>query len=202
MSDLIALTTIILWPVVPLFWIPLHAFTKPFRKLGIVTYGMPLVMWLPLAYVIYLNRAFLLSFKIVLPGLLNILGILLLAFGMLLHIWTGQLMGLWGLVGLPEVSERKKGNLVTAGPFSVVRHPTYLAHTMIFLGVFLATGTLTVGLITALDFLLVAAVIIPLEEKELFQRFGEEYNVYKKSVPRLFPSTKKLFEKSRGMTDM
>ncbi|MDO9289738.1 MAG: hypothetical protein Q7T83_13225 [Thermodesulfovibrionales bacterium] len=30
MNDLIALITIIIWPVVPLFWIPVHGLSKRF----------------------------------------------------------------------------------------------------------------------------------------------------------------------------
>src|SRR3972149_9038054 len=187
MIDLLALITIILWPVIPLFWIPVHGLSRIFKRLGLLTYAIPLISWLPFAYFIYSIRNFILPFKIELPFLLNISGIPLLILGTLLHVWTGKLLGLWGLIGLPEVSKRIEGNLVTKGPFSVVRHPTYLAHTLIFSGVFLITGAVTVGIITFIDFLLVYALIIPLEEKELLNRFGKDYNLYKEQVPKLFP---------------
>jgi protein-S-isoprenylcysteine O-methyltransferase Ste14 len=96
-------------------------------------------------------------------------------------------MLLWGLIGLPEVSTRIKGKLVTEGPFSVVRHPTYFAHTLIFSGIFLITGVGAVGIITLLDFLVVFVLIIPLEEKELLNRFGKDYNLYRERVPKYFP---------------
>ena len=74
------------------------------------------------------------------------------------------------------------------GPFSIVRHPTYLAHTLIFSGVFLITEVTSVGIITLLDFIIINTIIIPLEEKELLSRFGEDYEFYKKKVPsRFFP---------------
>jgi protein-S-isoprenylcysteine O-methyltransferase Ste14 len=58
---------------------------------------------------------------------------------------------------------------------------------MIVLGAFLFTGSLAVGLLTILDFLIVSLVIIPLEEKELLRRFGPGYAAYMKKVPRLIP---------------
>jgi protein-S-isoprenylcysteine O-methyltransferase Ste14 len=58
-------------------------------------------------------------------------------------------------------------------------------------GVFLLTGVIAVGVVTMFDFLVVNAVIIPLEERELLSRFGEEYVQYKKRVPRYFPAIRK-----------
>ena len=187
MLDLLALITIIFWPVIPLFWIPVHGLSRVFKRLGLFTYVIPLFTWIPLAYIIFINRDFLLHFKVDLPVVVNIAGITLLTMGTLLHTWTGKLLGPWGLIGLPEVSHRIGGKLVTQGPFSVVRHPTYFAHTMIFSGVFLMTEVITVAIITLLDLLLILLLIIPLEEKELLNRFGEEYRIYKGRVPRFFP---------------
>lgn len=181
-----------LWPVIPLFWIPVHCMPNVFRKLGLFTYGIILFTWLPLAWSLYLNRKAILHFAVPMGLFLNGIGALLLIAGTVLHTWTGKLLGIRGLIGLPEISRKGKGKLVTEGPFSVVRHPTYLAHTMIFLGVFLFTGNLAVGVITALDFLVINKVIIPLEERELFSRFGYGYVLYMRRVPRLFPSLKSL----------
>ncbi len=186
MRDLIALITIMIWPVVPLFWIPVHGFSRIFKKLGLLTYLMPLITWPPLAYLIYSQRVFLIQFKIDFLIAVNIIGIVLLIAGTLLHVWTGMLLRPWGLMGLPEVSAKFKNRLITERPFSVVRHPTYLAHTLMFSGVFLITGVIAIGIITILDFVLVNIIIIPLEDKELLNRFGEEYKKYKERVPGFF----------------
>lgn len=187
MLDMLAFMTIVLWPVVPLFWIPVHGLSRIFKKLGLLTYVVPLFTWLPLAYLIYRNRALLLSWKIDLPIGLHVLGVILLVAGTSLHLWTAKLLGFWGLIGLPEVSIRVEGKLITKGPFSVVRHPTYLAHTLMFSGVFLTTEAVAIGIITFVDFLLVYALIIPLEEKELSKRFGKDYNFYREKAPKFFP---------------
>ena len=39
----------------------------------------------------------------------------------------------------------------------------------------------------SIDFVIINAFVIPLEERELVDRFGEEYRGYQKRVPRLFP---------------
>lgn len=176
-----------LWPVVPLFWIPVHGFSRIFKKLGTLTYIMPLITWPIVAYLIYNNRILLLQFKLDLHMILNITGIFFLLSGAMLHIWTGRLLGIWGLMGLPEISAKVRGRLVTELPFSIVRHPTYLAHTMMFLGVFLITGVAAVGVVTVIDFIAINILIIPLEDKELLTRFGEDYMTYKQKVPAFFP---------------
>ncbi len=176
------------WPVIPLFWIPLHVATAFFKKLGFITYVMPLISWLPITYLIYRNKSFLLQSKISLPIGINIIGILFFIVGSLLHIWTARLLGFRGIIGVPQIYTKVKRQLVMEGPFAIVRHPTYLAHTLIFSGVFLVTGVVSVGIITLLDFIIVNIIILPLEEKELSVHFVEEYRLYKKKVPsRFFP---------------
>ncbi len=185
-KESLALITIILWPIVPLFWIPVHGLSKFFKRLGILTYAMPLTTWPPIGYAIYLNREFLLKLTIEMPIILNIIGIIFFISGTLLHVWTGRLLGVLGLMGLPEIAPKEDGRLVAEGPFSIVRHPTYLAHTAMFSGIFLMTEVLALGVITLADFIIVNALIIPLEERELSRRFGRGYEEYKRLVPRKF----------------
>ena len=56
-----------------------------------------------------------------------------------------------------------------------------------FFGIFLITETAAVGIVTLLDFVLVNVIIIPLEDRELLKRFGENYKKYKEKVPGFFP---------------
>jgi protein-S-isoprenylcysteine O-methyltransferase Ste14 len=192
MPELLAIMTLMFWSVIPLFWIPVHLAAGFFRKLGLFTYLMPFITWVPVAYVLYHYRFFLLQFKVQLPALLNITGIPLFLLGTLLHIWTAVLLGGLGIIGVPEISSKVASNLITKGPFSIVRHPTYLAHTLIFFGVFFITEEVVVGVVALLDFIVVNSMIIPLEEKELLNRFGKEYQRYKRQVPaRVFPWVKK-----------
>lgn len=187
MTDSIALITMMLWPAVPLFWIPVHGFPKLFRRLGLLTYIVPLITWLPVAYLIYSHRAFLLRYRIIFPLFVTLWGIALFTAGALLQLWTARLLRISGLIGIPEVSREKKGRFVAEGAFGVVRHPTYLSHSMMFLGVFLMTGVIAVGISTLIDLVAVNLLVIPLEERELLTRFGEDYRRYEENVPRFFP---------------
>jgi protein-S-isoprenylcysteine O-methyltransferase Ste14 len=186
LKNLIALSVIIFWPVIPLFWIPVHLMTGLFKRLGLATLIFPIIFWLPLAYNLYSIKEHLLFYQITMPAFLTYPGWAFFISGLALHILTGIYLR-FGLIGIPEFSDKVKMHLVKKGPFAVVRHPTYLAHSMIFLGAFLITGILTVALIAVLDFFTVQVIIIPFEEKELQRRFGDEYMEYKRRVPKFFP---------------
>ncbi len=185
--DILALVTIVFWLAIPLFWIPVHLATGFFRRIGLLTYVMPLLTWLPLAFAVIRFREPVLKVRFDMPLVVALVGVLLFIFGTLLHLWTGRLLSLRGIAGVPEVTAGEKGRLVTSRAFSIVRHPTYLAHTMMFLGVFFMTGAAAVGCVSLLDFAVVQTVIIPLEERELVRRFGKEYEEYRRRVPKFFP---------------
>src|ERR1039458_4985698 len=104
--DLLALMVIIVWPVIPLFWIPVHGFSRIFKKLGLLTYVVPFLTWPPLAILLFARRESILEHKIVLPLAASIFGVLLLLIGTALQVWSARLLSLRGLMGMPEVSTR------------------------------------------------------------------------------------------------
>ncbi|MGC2062851.1 MAG: isoprenylcysteine carboxylmethyltransferase family protein [Thermodesulfovibrionales bacterium] len=185
--DHLALAVVIIWPVIPLFWIPVHGFSKVFRKLGLLTYFVPVVTWTPLAVFLFSQREFILRYKTGFPPLVVFFGVVLLFLGSALQVWTARLLSLKGLMGMPEVSAKVESRFVTTGPYRVVRHPTYLAHTLMFSGLFLISGVIAMGFVTLLDLLLINFVVIPLEDRELSARFGPAYDEYRRKVAGFFP---------------
>jgi protein-S-isoprenylcysteine O-methyltransferase Ste14 len=175
-----------IWPVIPLFWIPVHCVPRFFRKLGFLTYLLPILTWLPAAFLIYSQREALLSYRIALPSVVKIVGAFVFLAGAGLQIWTLVLLSGPVIIGMPEVTRSVAGRVVSSGPFAVVRHPTYLSHTLMFLGIFLWTEVIAMAAVTVLDVFLVNLVIIPLEERELLERFGKEYEEYRTEVPSRF----------------
>ena len=187
LTDFLAVIAIMVWPVVPLFWIPVHGCPRFFKNLGLMTYLLPVITWAPLAYTVYHHREFLLKFKLVFPAAVLISGTVLLLAGAMLNAWTILLLRLRGLIGLPEILPQIEGRLVTGGPFSRVRHPTYLSHAVMLFGVFLMSGVIAVAVLTLLDLVLINVVIIPLEDRELLSRFGDDYKRYMERVAGFFP---------------
>ena len=149
---------------------------------------LSLITWLPLAFFIYHERALLLRYQISLSLTVNVFGAVLLLLGMALQVWTLVLLTLPGIMGMPEVTSTVRGRMVTRGPFSVVRHPTYLSHTMMLVGAFLFTEVVATGIAALLDFIIIISIVIPLEERELLMRFGKEYKEYQQRVrSKFFP---------------
>jgi protein-S-isoprenylcysteine O-methyltransferase Ste14 len=185
-QDILAIATLLLWPVIPLFWIPVHCLPGLFRRLGFLTYILPFITWLPVAYITFRMRHDLLHYRIELPALINLIGLFLFVLGAALQVWTLALLTPPVIMGMPEVTKLVNGKIVATGPFSIVRHPTYLSHTLMLLGIFLMTGVNAIGFVTVVDVIVVNSVVIPLEEKELLHRFGKEYEEYRHKVRSRF----------------
>ncbi len=189
MKELIALGAILVWPVIPLFWIPIHLFAGLFRKIGFATYIFPALLWFPVVYLLLSLREPLLSYRVSIPLVVELFGWILFMSGLLGQALTVLYLK-FAIIGVPEVSDKIKIRVVRKGPFALSRHPTYVAHTMIFAGVFMLTGVLFVALITLTDLFFSLFIIIPLEERELLRRFGEEYREYMNKVPRFLPKVR------------
>jgi len=89
--------------------------------------------------------------------------------------------------------------LVTRGPYALVRHPQFLAAIgATFFGILMFNPNRFPGFAGGGDgyslganwalFTLALWVLSILEDRELSAHFGEEYEVYAKEVPRLFPN--------------
>lgn len=80
--------------------------------------------------------------------------------------------------------------LVTSGPYRWMRHPLYSAGMLLWTGVSLMAASWFFLLFVVLFALTWTGVIIPREEAELMDRFGDEYVAYRERtgglVPRLF----------------
>jgi protein-S-isoprenylcysteine O-methyltransferase Ste14 len=115
-----------------------------------------------------------------------------------LHAWTAKLLGIKATIGYTELKPDKDTEnqpLITSGPFSVVRHPSYWAHTMIITGTFLITGVIAVGIIVLIDLMITYFITTELEDRELIERFGNQYREYQKKVPKFFPKLRKNRDK-------
>ncbi len=84
-------------------------------------------------------------------------------------------------VGAPE--------LVSSGPYAHVRNPLYLANMTLYTGFALASGAFSpyLPVLIVLFFSWQYAMIISLEEGALRKLFGESYQRYCETVPRLWP---------------
>ena len=79
-----------------------------------------------------------------------------------------------------------KGNLVTAGLYSRVRHPQYFGLFLITVGMFIQWPTIvTVAMWPILMFMYYR--LARREEKEMETQFGDQYATYRRQVPMFLP---------------
>lgn len=193
--DEFALMMIGMWPAIPLFFIQLHGATGFWKKIGVWMYLIVFLEWLPIGYVIHLYRDFLLQFQLEFSIFIVFIGFCFIGAGIVLHSWTAKLLGIKTTIGYTELeknSKRTDEKLIDSGPFGVVRHPSYWAHTFILFGTFLISGSIPVAAITLIDLLIAYFITIELEEKELVERFEDDYKKYRKRVPKFFPRLRRL----------
>jgi protein-S-isoprenylcysteine O-methyltransferase Ste14 len=103
---------------------------------------------------------------------------------------TGRLLKLLG--------EQKEwgctNRLITTDIYKCVRHPHHAG-----VGIFMTSLGLLIGhwwsflIITITQWVWVIAFLFLVEEKELTEKFGEEYKVYRQQVPMLFPKLNCVF---------
>jgi len=114
-----------------------------------------------------------------------IIGIGLIVVGESIRIYGVRFAG-----GATRTREIGAPSLCTSGPYSRCRNPLYLGNMIIYCGVVLMAGGQFLWpllFIVFFFFILQYSMIISLEEETLVKLFGNEYQLYRESVPRLFP---------------
>ena len=114
-----------------------------------------------------------------------IIGIGLIVIGESIRIYGVRFAG-----GATRTREVGAPSLCTSGPYSRCRNPLYLGNMIIYCGVVLMAGGQFLWpllFIVFIFFTLQYSMIISLEEETLVKLFGNEYQLYRESVPKLFP---------------
>ena len=100
---------------------------------------------------------------------------------------AGRVISRRTLLGLVELEPQLNPQpVMQTGIYSKTRNPVYLAHWLLILGAAAISGFAANWFLVAAEILLLA-VLIRTEEKELLSRYGSEYANYMRRVPRFFP---------------
>lgn len=92
------------------------------------------------------------------------------------------------------ISGYKNAALIDAGPYSISRNPLYFFSFLGFVGIGLATETVTLALLLAAIFAVGYPLIIAREERYLRAKFGDAFAAYAARTPRFFPKVGALQE--------
>jgi protein-S-isoprenylcysteine O-methyltransferase Ste14 len=114
----------------------------------------------------------------------------------------GESIRIYSLIysgGFTRRSELNAPYLLKEGPYSLVRNPIYFGNLVNLIGIIVAMNlNFILSLVLFFLIFLIYFLIILSEEKFLEKRFGEEYIIYKKNVPRILPNPFK-FKKGKPL---
>jgi len=88
--------------------------------------------------------------------------------------------------------------LVTSGIYSICRNPMYFGNLLILLGIGIFANSALFVFLTVPIFMFLYAAIILAEQSFLENKFGEEYNLYKKNVNAIIPDFTKIKKAFKG----
>ncbi len=177
----------IVYCTIPSLWLIIHrrppAFRErsrsPLRLVGL-TWAL---MWLTVAAVTWPWRSVALyrSWYAWIPS------VALFALGLFLYSTGHEWFSMDQVLGRSELEPQKhEQRLVTTGIRGRLRHPYYLAHFCELLAWSIGTGLLVLYLMLAFAFC-TGLIMVRAEDRELEQRFGEEFRVYRRRVPAFMP---------------
>jgi protein-S-isoprenylcysteine O-methyltransferase Ste14 len=115
---------------------------------------------------------------------LTIVGFVILWFGVALRNYSIKILGKHFT---PTIQLQQDHDLITTGPYSVIRHPSYLGALMAIVGIAIFFNSL-IGTLAACIAMMIAYIVrITAEEKALKSLFGSKYQEYQKRTKKLIP---------------
>jgi len=169
-------------------WFVVHPFVGFWRRVGVVpTLVLMYALMIVGTVALFTVRDTLLIADLGTRLWTVIPGVVLFTATVALALWRRKYLTTSILTGVPELqADGNGGELLTQGPYAIMRHPRYLEMALgIFAYAFIANylGAYLLALFT----LPILHLVVLLEERELADRFGEEYAEYRVRVPRYVP---------------
>ena len=184
----IAVLLVITLPPAILWWYVIHPFVGFWRKIGpYVTYTVMTVFFLATVAGLYWVRDALVLTDLGTSWITVGVAAALVIPTIWIAIRRAKYLSFSILVGAPELdADGSGGELLNEGIYAVIRNPRYVEVVLGSLA-YAAFANYLGGYIMALLAIPGIHAIVVFEEKELTERFGEEYEAYKASVPRYIP---------------
>ena len=168
-------------------WYVIHPFTRFWRRLGTVaSFSVIYSVLISGCVLLWEFRAALVGPDLGFRPWLMLLAVPAAALGIWIARARRRFLTQRILVGVPEISSSDKGRLITGGIYGRVRNPRYLEFVLLSFVYVAFANYGGVWLWYAGTFPALHLVVL-LEERELRERFGSEYEAYCRRVPRYLP---------------
>lgn len=115
---------------------------------------------------------------------LFVVGLLLIVVGSLLRRYCFRALGEY-FTG--DVRARPDQPVISSGPYRLVRHPSYTAGMMMFIGIGLALGSWPSFALLTIATIATYSYRVAVEERALLEAIGEPYGSYMKGRKRFIP---------------
>jgi protein-S-isoprenylcysteine O-methyltransferase Ste14 len=168
-------------------WYLIHPFAQFWRRLGTVaTFSIVYALLTSACLLLWECRTLLLGADLGTQPILVMLAVPAAIVGIVIARRRRTLLTSRILMGVPEISSKDKGRLLTEGIYAQTRNPRYLEF-LAFVSAYVAFANYTgTWMLYALVFPAIHLVVL-LEERELRERFGADYEDYCQRVPRYIP---------------
>jgi protein-S-isoprenylcysteine O-methyltransferase Ste14 len=196
---LLALVSLTVLPPGLLFWLVIHPWARAWRRLGpLQTYLIVLPPVFALGAVLFRVRGRLVGADLGKHWSLISMAVVLYGVVAWLEFQYWRQLSIPTLIGIPELSGggHGKGTLLKDGVYGTVRHPRYLSAGLAVVANALITNHAGIYVLILLLFP-AGFVMLAFEERELVDRFGEEYRQYQREVPRVLPRWQKAKREQR-----
>jgi protein-S-isoprenylcysteine O-methyltransferase Ste14 len=194
--DWLAVAYAALYFPVPIYWLVLHPAVKTWRRIGYRSFWIALPVWVVAGVPLALMEGPLVAHRLPRNAATWALGTALLVLNFWISRRVHQEFSFKKLAGLPELNPaHPQRGIVDKGIYAWVRHPRYANFMLGFIAFGLLTGAAGIFLLAITTFLLYL-IVTPLEERELREQYGSEYEMYVRRVPRFLPRLRRKSRKS------
>jgi len=184
----LAYLLVVMLPPAILYWFAIHPFAAAWRRVGrwaglLAGWGTLILSAAGMAALA--PRLLRVEFGLSVP--LALAGSVCLVMAVVIQVRRRKYLTFRVLMGVPELaSDPGESKLLTEGIYSRIRHPRYVEVVTGMLGYALIANYLAGYVVVALSLPLIWLLVI-VEERELRQRFGPEWEAYAARTPRFLP---------------
>lgn len=184
----LAVILVVTGPPAVVWWFVVHPFVGFWRRLGkLLSSLIVLALMLVACYFLYQARDALLGRDLGGNRLLWAPAFILFVLSAYFDARAKKHLKLHIMTGMPELDPEGSGTpMLKEGIYASVRHPRYVAVIVGIAAFALFVNYLGIYVFTVLTVPALWLVVI-LEERELAERYGQEYEQYQREVPMFFP---------------